>query len=132
MPTVPEHLAEAEANVRLYEKLIADVECPPAWALVVLYYAAVHLGRAAAISAGFGPFSSHIAFDSVLRGDLKAPNHIFKIYRHLKDESEKARYDAVRFEIDDVKSLRATQFAKFRTWALDQISRHSSKGNGSG
>ena len=97
MPAAPEHLEEAEANIRLYEKLIADVDCPPAWALVVLYYAAVHLARAAATSAGFGPFSSHIGFDSILRTDLKAPTHIFNIYRKLKDESERARYDVVKF-----------------------------------
>ena len=132
MPTVPEHLGEAEANIRLYEKLIADVEYPPAWALVVLYYAAVHLARGAATSAGFGPFSSHIAFDSILQKDMKAPYHIYKTYRHLKDDSEKARYDIVSFEAEYVKTLRATEFAKFRTWALAQISRNSPKANGSG
>jgi hypothetical protein len=121
MPSTNEHIAIAEENIQLHERFLADSAVPPGWALTVLFYAAVHLARAVGRANGYGPYTSHLGFDSVLRNQLHAPNHIYGAYKRLKDESESARYDARTFTTDEVRTLRNTKFAIFSTWARNQI-----------
>jgi hypothetical protein len=121
MPSTDEHLALAEKNLGLYEKLLSDPEVHPGWALTVLFYVAVHLARAVGRSHGYGPYTSHHGFDSELRTQLKAPDHIYKAYKTLKDQSEHARYDVCTLTKDDVLHLKNTKFSLFSTWARNQI-----------
>lgn len=118
MPTVAEHIAKAEANLALYEKLLADGEF--CWAATVLFYAAVHLGRGAAVAKGFGPFTSHYDFETRLHHEMKVPGNIWNAYRELKDEAESARYDVRAFTQEEVTRLRNLRFAVFSTWARNQ------------
>lgn len=119
MPSVAEHQQKAESNLRLFEKLLAEGEC--CWAVTVLFYAAVHLGRGAAVAKGFGPFTSHYDFEARLSRDLKVPGHVWNAYRELKDEAESARYDVRTFQPADVTRLRTLRFAVFETWARNQM-----------
>jgi RNA-splicing ligase RtcB len=67
MPSVAEHIAQARRNEKLFSQLLTDAHCPE-WAVVVLFYAAVHYGRGFVIKKG-GPtvFTSHRGFETHFR-----------------------------------------------------------------
>lgn len=127
MPSVEQHLEQAKRNAAFAERLLGDGDVGQEWAMTAVFYAAVHYGRAVVAAAQLGTLTSHHSFESYLQRDLKAPPHIYKAYRFMKDEAEAARYDCRAFTVDDVKKIQGTKFILFRDWCENQIARLQAK-----
>lgn len=125
MATAAEHVAQARENLRAYELVMAQDAIPFGWAVTMLFYAAAHLARAVCISAGHGPYTSHLGFESDFQHKAKVPNHIYKAYRYLKDESESARYDCRTFDREEVRKMRVHKLAIIETWCRSHGARLS-------
>lgn len=113
MPDKAQHLNRADGNERLARSLDFDDGLQVDWALVILFYSALHY------------------IDSFLAGKNKHPknhesrdievenngtlNPIYNDYRRLKDVSREARYD--------IPNYHKTQFPKFDQ-RFQNIKRH--------
>lgn len=117
MSTAAKHVAAGRRNESLVPTLVGAV--PPAfdWAVTVVYYAAVHYGRAFLAANGGKATTSHRMFDSQFigaGGDQKQYNN----YRTLKDTSESSRYDCVEFDRHDVDKMINDHMVPFRDYCL--------------
>ena len=99
VPTQADHLAAARQNEVFASDLAKDGRHYD-WAVVGLFYAAVHYGRAYMVTSGLA-VTSHRGFAThfVRRsGEIS----LYRYYRQLQDESERARYDCASYTADDV------------------------------
>lgn len=85
------HLDRARHNYRVYQRLKAP-EGEPAldWALVALFYGALHLVQAYACQHGPWRPGDHADRRDYLRQELRP---IFDDYRDLQDRTDQVRYD---------------------------------------
>ena len=114
MPSEANHLTSAKDNEEFAEFLLKQSEGRfLGWAVTSVYYAAVHYGRAYLTANGGPTITSHPGFESHfirISGDQK----LYDLYRRLKDESERARYDCVTYNQTEVEELRQKYFLPFR------------------
>lgn len=96
------HIEEAHRNYLLYQRFLEE----PAsldWALVVLFYSALHLVQAHALSkgkiAGINVPKTHLERDNYVDDHL---GDIRFHYRILREASEDARYDLVKRTREEV------------------------------
>ena len=111
MPTAAEHIAQAIQNEEFPDS-IRSIGSSANWGVTVLFYAAVHYGRAL-LAGKSNPVTTHQHFQSVflrLTGDFVA----YGYYRALQTESEAARYDCKKYEWSDVDALNSGSFAPFK------------------
>lgn len=111
-PTRDQHLKQATDNEAL-ARLIR--QGPPehyAWAVTALFYSAVQYGRAFLVSKGI-LITSHQQFATHL---LRATSDqtLYDHYRHLKDASERGRYDCATFSLAEIDELEQKHFVPFR------------------
>ncbi len=121
MPTINEHLAQARGNEDFADRLIETWgDTHAAWALTVLFYSAVHYGRAF-VRARQGPtITSHPGFETYFLRTGGTSQH-YAFYRRLKDESEHARYDCVSFTAQDVSDMKVRCLIPLRDALLPAI-----------
>lgn len=114
MPSTVEHLSLADANLTLYQKLldIGEVE----WAMTLLFYAALHLGRAVCAAKNI-TVAAHEQFEHIMVRQIRCPGHIYKHYRDLKTESEACRYDCKKMTASEVQRMQNLRFSPFASWA---------------
>ena len=94
-PKSREHLQEAYENYCRYKKFLDDKENLN-WAIVLLFYSAVHLVNAyAATKDPYTRFTSHQDRDKYININIKS---IYEIYRRLEVASRSARYDLARYD----------------------------------
>jgi hypothetical protein len=122
MPSEADHLATARGNEEFAEFLLIQPEDRfLGWAVSSVFYAAVHYGRAF-LRAKSGPaITSHPGFEThFLR--ICRDQSLYNLYRRLKDESERARYDCATYNKADVSDLRQKFLFPFRD-ALNALSK---------
>jgi hypothetical protein len=88
---VPHHLAQARHNFRLYQKLRDEGEFLD-WAVIALFYTALHLIQACLIDIAANAFDyprSHEQRDAFIRRKL---SEVWLSYNFLQNQSTRARY----------------------------------------
>ena len=114
MPSQDEHLAQARDNEALSDFLLEQSEDRFfGWAVTTVFYAAVHYGRAFLRSKNAAVITSHPGFEThFLR--VSRDQSLYNLYRRLKDESERARYDCARYNKTEVNELKQKYLTPFR------------------
>jgi hypothetical protein len=112
MPSEDEHLMQAKENEALAEFLL-DHDRFLGWAVSSIFYAAVHYGRAFMRSQNGPVITSHRGFETHFLRHTR-DQALYNLYRRMKDESERARYDCARYNKSDVADLRDKYLAPFR------------------
>ncbi len=114
MPSEVDHLAQAKENEEFTDFLLASTqEHFFSWGVSGLFYAAVHYGRAFLQSQGAPAITSHPGFEThFLR--FSGDQGLYNLYRTLKDESERARYDCAKYTKDEVLALKQKYLTPFR------------------
>jgi hypothetical protein len=120
MPTEHEFRSKAVENESLYRLILQLKPRPTDWAVTILFYVAVQLGRALVERKGLGPIASHRRFQNLLIGSLAAPTAPYSAYRSLQDESEAARYRCKAFQDTDLRQLE-THLNTFRKWVESEM-----------
>lgn len=112
-----EHIEEARANYRRYERMLGEPE-DISWATVFLFYSALHLVQAFArhytpddISKDHEDRAGYIAF--------MMPTEVAENYARLERVSKQARYSLATFTAVEVKSLH-DDFARIRKYMREQ------------
>jgi len=121
MPSEGDHLAQAHDNEVFTDFLVRHNESRfLGWAVTSIFYAAVHYGRAFLQKQNGPAITSHPGFEThFLRFTRDAS--LYNLYRRLKDESERARYDCARYNSAEVDELKQKYLIPFRE-ALNQQS----------
>jgi hypothetical protein len=125
MPTEGNHRAQAQDNEAFADFLLAHNEPRYlGWAVTSIFYAAVHYGRAF-LRARSGPaITSHPGFETHFLRFSRDPS-LYSLYRRLKDESERARYDCATYSSSEVDELKQKYLIPFREGLNQQISNSS-------
>ena len=114
MPSEDEHLAQARANEEFADFLLAhDDDRYLGWAVTSVFYAAVHYGRAFLRAKGGPAITSHPGFETHFVR-LARDQSLYNLYRRLKDESERARYDCASYTKTDIDELKQKYLFHFR------------------
>ena len=111
MASTQDHLNVIKRNEGFLKQIRAQGRYPE-WAVTVIFYIAVHYGRALLAHVGT-QISSHTHFETVFLRTFKDRS----CYRHieiLKKESEKSRYDNASFSWKDVDTLTKKHLQKFK------------------
>ena len=114
-----DHLVQARLNEFFTDIVLNGDEVHFAWAITAIFYAAVHYGRAVAVTEEV-EITSHIGFAEFFARDL-GHQDLYRHYRTMKDLSEKARYDCQPFSEDEVRELAASHLAPFRDAVLQML-----------
>jgi hypothetical protein len=123
MPTRDEHLKQAKDNENLAERLVQQGdEISNTWAATLIFYSAVHYGRAFLAGRGSKRISTHIGFESSFRRVWAGPPELFRHYRLLRISSEIARYDCATYTASQIRSLRDQHLRPFRDAILAALS----------
>ena len=111
MASVKDHRESIKRNEKFLAFLKKDGNYPD-WAVVVVFYIAVHYGRAL-LAHQNEQVSQHGMFAAKFLRVFKDK----KCYEHfeiLKNESEKSRYDNVRFSWAEVENLETQRLDEFK------------------
>ena len=100
MPSKADHLTKTEGNARFAMSLTLDDQPSIDWALVALFYSAMHHVEAYLATRG-EHLRSHRTRDSVVGRDSKL-KPIFADYQELKFYGYNARYEMLAFKARDV------------------------------
>jgi uncharacterized protein (UPF0332 family) len=115
MKSRDDHLKQAKSNETYADQLLQTASADALqWAVSVLYYAAVHYGRAFLVASGAKTITTHIGFETYFGRHWKKPPDIFPLYRRLKDDSEAARYDCIAYSAAEVQKLKDVCLVPFR------------------
>lgn len=107
-----EHLQEVYENYCRYQNALDRQEYLN-WAIVFLFYSAVHLINAyAATKHPDRKFESHYDRDEYIKDNLKV---VYARYRRLEEASRSARYDLVRYDRSRTLRFHDEAFAGIRT-----------------
>jgi hypothetical protein len=119
-----EHEATAERNER-FSALVLDQfgDEHADWAVVAIFYSAVRYGRAYLAALSGATITSHTSFETAFLR-ISKERSLYRYYRELKDEAERARYDCVSIPRADVEDLRDRCFKPWRDWIKKQIPRN--------
>jgi hypothetical protein len=120
MPSEHDHLAQARQNEEFADFLLAQTdERFFGWALTSIFYAAVHYGRAFLRFKRGPAITSHPGFEThFLR--ISRDQSLYNLYRRLKDESERARYDCAQYTKNEVGDLKQKYLVPFRDALVQQ------------
>ena len=115
MKTRDEHLKQASNNEDFAERLLQSGDAASVtWAATLVFYSAVHYGRAFLAARGPLTIRTHSGFESIFRQSWAAPTNVLAHYRLLKVYSERARYDCVEYSAAEVMRLRDDHLRPFR------------------
>lgn len=106
MPTRQEHLAQAEHNEALSQRL--EITRYTDWAVTALFYSALHLIDAYLLALGMDPKDHAERLRQVASAAALRP--VWLRYRNLLDWSIDARYECLPFTTGQVQALRRNSF----------------------
>lgn len=112
MPTREQHVTKADGNAAFALSLPLDNQSQIDWALVALFYAAMHY-----VEAYLAPtvhLKSHETRDTYISREAHL-RRIFKEYAHLKYFGFNARYEVYGFKPKDVKDEAAKDYETIKT-----------------
>lgn len=114
MPDEADHLATARDNEDFADFLLTQSEDRfLGWAVSSVFYAAVHYGRAFLQANNAPAITSHPGFEThFLR--VSRNQSLYNLYRRLKDENERARYDCASYRKTDISDLKQRFLIPFR------------------
>ena len=114
MPRTDDHLKAAAKAERFVARVMSDFgEEFAEWAIVGLFYAAVHYGRAYISAISPAAITSHVGFEGHFL-HITGDRALYRYYRQLKDEAERARYDCVAYTTQDVQDVMRRLFEPWR------------------
>jgi hypothetical protein len=123
MAQANDHEESARRNEALHGLILSNWNDDYAdWALILIFYAAVQWGRAYLAAVSPTTLTNHQGFEAAWFRATK-DKATYKHYRRLKDESERARYDCVRFTRNDAETLRDDHFTPWRDWIVRYMPR---------
>jgi len=109
------HLKEAHTNYQRYQRFLTEPENFD-WAIVLLFYSALHLVQAHAISKAKAD-ASVIRPESQFDRDRYVANHLGSIvyeYTALRNASEDARYNLVKRPVAEIQQFHDKCFLKIK------------------
>ena len=109
MPSKDEHVTKANGSESLALSLVLDNQSRIDWALVILFYAAMHYVEAYLAKSGVH-LRSHTTRDNAMSRD-SVLRKIFKEYADLKFYGYNARYEVFGFKATDVTDKAAKHYA---------------------
>lgn len=114
------HIAEAKSNYDRYSRFAANTD-DTGWAIVVLFYSALHLVQAHAVTRCPAlrekiP-NSHVDRNSYVSRHL---GNIDLAYRNLRDASEDFRYKLRQPETWEPEQYRIVHYERIRTYLADR------------
>ncbi len=109
MPTLNQHLSQAESNERFAEPITALPARFPGWEVTVLFYSALHYADAFLATQGIHPRSHDSRIASV-----KLYTGAWEDYRHLYRLSLAARYNMAPFTPAVSDEVRAGAFRRIK------------------
>ncbi len=118
MPSIGQHQTQAKHNEDFFGSI--DLVSSPFrdWAVTALFYGALHHINCLLHCLGYtdAQIDTHRDTENCLRRHpkLKKERNFRNNYRHLKDDSEDARYRCYRHSETQVRALANTQFADIR------------------
>lgn len=112
MPSKDQHVAKADGNATLALSLTLDNQSRIDWALVILFYAAMHYVEAYLAKSNVH-LRSHTTRDNAISRDSSL-RKIFKEYADLKFFGYNARYEVFGFKATDVTDKAAKHFAAIK------------------
>ena len=114
MPDPANHLLQAQKNERFYQQLDLDSTEFHDWAIIGLFYSALHYIDAYLATQGLENISNHgIRLNEVSRAESPL-FPIYPSYRHLYQWSRWARYELIPCNKAEVEQLRDTEFTAVR------------------
>lgn len=96
-------MQKAQESEHLSTHIDLTVPSAPNWAIVMIFYAALHYVEAYFFVIGAG-YRKHVARDTAIRGDAKI-GKIWRDYERLKTASLYARYDSNFFSEAQFRNL---------------------------
>lgn len=108
MRTIAEHLEKARHNLAFLNTINVADDTFADWAIVVLFYRALHLVSAVAHSEGRDHGSSHAERQSSVDAVFAPPTA--QSYRRLRSRSRIVRYESVRSTAGDFQRLLRSDF----------------------
>jgi len=112
VPSKQEHITKAEGNAALATSLPLDTQARIDWALIMLFYAAMHYIEAYLATLG-QHLRSHTTRDAFVGRDPNLKT-IYAEYRDLKFYGYTARYEVYAFQAEDVTNHAAKHFATIK------------------
>lgn len=112
MPSTQEHLAKADRNAAFALSLPLDSQARIDWALIILFYAALHYVEAYLAKMG-QHLRSHTARDLIVGRDSNLKK-IYTEYQNLRFYGYNARYEVYGFKAEDVTQHAAKDFATIK------------------
>lgn len=116
MPSKQEHITKADGNATFAGSLPLDNQSRIDWALVALFYAAMHYVEAYLATVG-QHLKSHTTRDNVIGRDSTLRG-IFSEYQDLKYYSYNARYEMCGFTAGDVTNHAMKDFEAIKSHLL--------------
>jgi hypothetical protein len=113
LPSKEDHIAKAEGNSTLALSMALDSQPKIDWALVILFYAAMHYVEAYLATVG-QHLRSHTTRDKFVGRDARL-RRIYSEYQDLKYYGYNARYEMQEFTASDVTDATAS-FAAVKTY----------------
>lgn len=104
MPHKTVHIKKAADNEAMASTLDLSVSSAPNWAIIMIFYAAVHYVEAYLFTQGIDS-PLHGARDTAIQRDAKIKT-IWRPYERLKSASEFARYEATFFTPTQINYLK--------------------------
>ena len=115
METRYEHPKQAKDNENFAERLLQDGDAySVTWAATLIFYSAVHYGRAFVAANRPMNIRTRSGFDSIFRRAWTASSIVFPHYQVLKVNYERARYDCAEYTVAEVLKLRDDHLRPFR------------------
>ncbi|MBI4334132.1 MAG: hypothetical protein HY673_22955 [Chloroflexi bacterium] len=119
------HLEKARRNERFYVACGAAARPFPEWAVVILFYSALHYVDAAlANDSSLSPLlrnpENHSARNEAVRA-ISMLTPVRHIYRNLYARSLEARYTGIRLTLTDVRNLETICFGPLRDYILQKL-----------
>lgn len=114
MPSKTAHIEKAERNANFALSLSLDSPAKIDWALVALFYAALHYIEAYLDATAGIHLRSHDSRDRMI-GRESNLKKIFSEYSDLKYYGYNARYEVDPFTADDVRKYAAKHFSTIKT-----------------
>jgi len=120
MPSVDDHKLKAAENEAFVRDLNRHAAIHCDWMVTGLFYSALHHVSALLHNKGCrdADLRRHAQRQELLRSKLPAETQLYHDYRHLKDDSEDARYECRAFTTAEVQSLQRTEFARLKAKVL--------------
>lgn len=116
MPSLPDHTHRAAEDEQFAGGIAGGNVAHLGWAVTGYFYAALHHMTALLHHLGChdGDLTSHPTRLRQIATRLPSEQQLYNDYRHLKDDSEAARYDCRSFSEQDVRDLVKQHFAPLK------------------